>query len=280
MDGGARGERGARPRGSLHGGPHTAGRPPRASARCSGWSRRRSVPGTPPSTRASAARCGTPVPPGAIARRLSAGGSSRAPRPPPGARAPARRARAIRSVAGRRRPSSFPTYAINAVMLPTGRVLFCGGAARPRDADAHQRHACLRLGPRQGDRRLHRGAAAEDRRQREGGGGAPVLLRAVAAAERRGARHGRDARLPVFSGNTQVSDFKGLNRAFTFDPWALKKWTEQPRDAQGPLVSHPGDAPRRAHRRRRGVGRVGHADRQPRPRGLHALRGPRTWRAR
>ena len=44
----------------------------------------------------------------------------------------------------------------------------------------------------------------------------------------RSSRRAGTSAYPVYaSGGYTVSDFKGLNRAFTFDPWTLK-WTEQP----------------------------------------------------
>ena len=165
----------------------------------------------------------------------SAGGSSRAPRPPPGARAPRAEGPPIRSGAGRRAAIPFPTYAINAVMLPTGpRAVLGPVAARPRDADARQRHAGLRLGPRQGrppasPRCGRRGSTSTggDWRRRPCSAPGSRCCRAARCSPRAGRSRTRSTRAA-----RQVSDFKGLNRAFTFDPWALR-WTEQPAMRKG-----------------------------------------------
>ena len=242
---------------------HTGGlRGVSTSARCSASSGRRWGRGTPPSTPASAARSAAPGRSGDAGRRASGGGSARR------AAAAARRARAAAAApadqVGRWDPSasrSRPTRSTS-VLMPTGRVLFWGRSPlEPGHAAAGQRHAGLRLGPGQERRRVHRRPAAGDRHRWRRGprGGAALLLRPVAAAERRGAGDGRDARVPRLRGR-RVDRERLQGPRSRLHVRSLDAGLDGAAvDAQGALVPHPGDARRRADRDPRRLGRDGDA---------------------
>ena len=131
---------------------------------------------------------------------------------------------------------AFPTYAINAVMLPTGRVLFWGRS--PLDPGTRERvndTPTYVWDPAKGATGFTevRPPAIDI----DGDGdleeaplfcsGQSLLPSGEVLAT------GGNLAYPVFhdDGSTE-SDFKGLNRAFTFDPWALR-WTEQPAMRKG-----------------------------------------------
>ena len=145
------------------------------------------------------------------------------------------RAEGPRDQVGRWAPTAieFPTYAINAVMLPTGRVLFWGRS--PLDPGTQTRindTPAYVWDPAKGT-----AGFTEVRPPRIDVSGRAVEAPLFCSGQSllpsgEVLATGGTLAYPVFSGNTQVSDFKGLNRAFTFDPWALK-WTEQPAMRKG-----------------------------------------------
>ena len=104
-------------------------------------------------------------------------------------------------------PFQIPHVAINAVMLPTGKVMFWGTSVPGR---ADQSRQCGAVGSVQGHRKqcVHGGPAARHRpgRVRPPGDryGAAVLLRAVVARQRRGPDHRGQPR--SFPTSTRTTD--------------------------------------------------------------------------
>ena len=89
-----------------------------------------------------------------------------------------------------------------------------------------------------------------------------------------------DGRLLVTGGNlaydSSTSDFKGLNKIYTFNPWS-ETWTEQPDMRDGRWYPEPGADAGRAdddHGRAGLLGSQGQAQPQPGHRALHAVTGP------
>ena len=126
-----------------------------------------------------------------------------------------------RSGAGRRRRSSLPTYAINAVMLPTGKVAFWG---RPPliGGKRENRSEFWLWDPATGGLTRHDAPPID----LDGDGvpetpGAAVLLRPVAARRRPAVRGRRQPRQPGLIGAAPRRSWRGLDRAYTFDPWSL-----------------------------------------------------------
>jgi hypothetical protein len=130
----------------------------------------------------------------------------------------------------------FPTYAINAVMLPTGRVLFWGRSPLDRGTQTRVNDTPAYVwDPAKGA-----GGFTEVRPPQidiDGDGtleeaplfcsGQSLLPSGEVLAT------GGNLAYPVYaSDGSTISDFKGLNRAFTFDPWT-SKWTEQPAMRKG-----------------------------------------------
>ena len=118
-----------------------------------------------------------------------------------------------------------PTMGIHAAVLPTGKVMWFSRA----DADSSENEAVAYLwDPRKplGDptalRRVDPPVNPET--------GRPVNLFCA------GQSLLADGQLLVTGGNlayeSATSDYKGLNRIYTFDPWS-EEWTEQPRMAHG-----------------------------------------------
>jgi hypothetical protein len=123
----------------------------------------------------------------------------------------------------------FPTYAINTVMLPTGKVLFWGRSPiDPSNGERKNDTPAYVWDPAKGA-----GGFTEARPPKIDVGGtlveAPLFCSGqslLPSGEVFAA--GGNLAYPVYdSGGNTVSDFKGLNRTFTFDPWTLK-WTQQP----------------------------------------------------
>ena len=130
----------------------------------------------------------------------------------------------------------FPTYAINAVVLPTGRVLFWGRSPLDKGTQTRVNDTPAYVwDPAKGA-----GGFTEVRPPKidiDGDGtpeeaplfcsGQSLLPSGEVLAT------GGNLAYPVYaSDGSTISDFKGLNRAFTFDPWTLK-WTEQPAMRKG-----------------------------------------------
>ena len=131
---------------------------------------------------------------------------------------------------------AFPTYAINTVLMPTGKVLFWGRSPldpvtgeRVNDAPAYVWDPA---GGANGFTAVRPPAIDAD-----GDGdleeaplfcsGQSLLPTGEVLAT------GGTLEYPVYADNgSTVSDFKGLDRAFTFDPWTLG-WREQPRMRKG-----------------------------------------------
>src|SRR3954449_3249866 len=123
----------------------------------------------------------------------------------------------------------FPTYAINTVLLPTGKVLFWGRS--PIDRGTGQRvndTPAYVWDPAKGSA----GFTAVRPPKIDIGGKlveAPLFCSGqslLPSGEVFAA--GGNLAYPVYdSGGNTVSDFKGLDRTFTFDPWTLK-WRAQP----------------------------------------------------
>jgi hypothetical protein len=134
------------------------------------------------------------------------------------------------------KPIPFPTYAINAVLMPTGRVLFWGRS--PIDPATQQRVNDTPAyvwdpGKSTGAFTAVRPPAIDI----DGDGDleeAPLFCsgQSLLPSGEVLATGGTFA-YPVYAGDgSTVSDFKGLDRAFTFDPWTLG-WTEQPSMRKG-----------------------------------------------
>src|SRR5215211_2518613 len=169
--------------------------------------------------------------PPAERRRLRARAATAARRVRAGAASPA-------DQVGRWDPQTipFPTYAINTVLLPTGRILFWGrspidrgtGArvndtpayvwdpAKPDDAFTEVRPPAIDV---DGDGDVEEAPLFCS--------GQSLLPSGEVFAT------GGTLQYPVYAGDgSTVSEFKGLDRAFTFDPWTLG-WTEQPAMRKG-----------------------------------------------
>ena len=234
--------------------------PPRPVARrsCGRSSARRWATPTPPSTPASGGRCGArPRGCGGWDRRSARRSGSARGAP---LRAPARRPpRLRRTRSGRWEDATipFPAYAINVVVLPTGKVAFWGRAGVDDAATGHRANvsdayvwnpaaadpaspSAFTADP--GPRDRHR----PGRRWRDGRPRADLLLRPVAAAERRGARRGRQPRVP----QRRALRLRGAG------PHLHLRSVVDGVDRAGPdgaraLVPRPGGAARRAHGRAR-----------------------------
>jgi hypothetical protein len=130
----------------------------------------------------------------------------------------------------------FPTYAINSVMLPTGKVLFWGRS--PLDPVTRERvndTPAYVWDPAKGAQGFT--AVRPPRIDIDGDGKleeAPLFCSGQSLlASGEVLATGGTLKYPVYAGDgSTVSDFKGLDRAFTFDPWTLG-WTEQPRMRKG-----------------------------------------------
>ena len=172
-------------------------------------------------------------------------------------------------------PATLPGYAIDMVLLPTGKILLLGPGADPgRRWRAAQHIARVPVGP--GDAGRGTGgrdaAAARLRPRRRRRQRADLLLRPIAAADGRGVHGGRHARR-----RAPGADLQG--RALRADVRSLDKEVDAPAGhAGGSLVPRPGPAGRRADRGPLGPRRVGHGEHERRPRGLHPVARARRRR--
>jgi hypothetical protein len=131
---------------------------------------------------------------------------------------------------------AFPTYAINTVLLPTGKVLFWGRSPLDRGTGERVNDTPAYVwDPAKGAQGFTavRPPAIDidgDSDLEEAPlfcSGQSLLPSGEVLAT------GGTLEYPVYAGDgSTVSDFKGLDRAFTFDPWTLG-WREQPRMRKG-----------------------------------------------
>ena len=131
---------------------------------------------------------------------------------------------------------AFPTYAINTVLMPTGKVLFWGRSPLDRGtAERVNDTPAYVWDPAKGAQGFT--AVRPPAIDVDGDGdleeaplfcsGQSLLPSGEVLAT------GGTLQYPVYAGNgSTVSDFKGLDRTFTFDPWTLG-WREQPRMRKG-----------------------------------------------